>query len=140
MKGFYQICACRPSWSCDLDHLCKLSLLFPRRLHIYLALIDQAVPEEKIFENGGRTTDGRRLDGYTISSPCEPNGSGELKMLTIIGILTFMSRINFRLGGIEHENILGIMAPGIELSPVLTYGTRSAKTEAIGTMFIASLV
>ena len=23
--------------------------------------------------------DGRRLDGYTISSPCEPNGSGELK-------------------------------------------------------------
>ena len=27
----------------------------------------------------GRRTDGRRLDGYTISSPCEPNGSGELK-------------------------------------------------------------
>ena len=25
------------------------------------------------------TTDGRRLDGYTISSPCEPYGSGELK-------------------------------------------------------------
>ena len=25
-------------------------------------------------------TDGRRLDGYTISSPCEPNGPGELKM------------------------------------------------------------
>ena len=36
-------------------------------------------------ENGGQTdgrrttpTDGRQLDGYTISSPCEPNGSGEL--------------------------------------------------------------
>ena len=28
-------------------------------------------------------TDGRRLDGYTISSPCEPNGSGELKMHVI---------------------------------------------------------
>ena len=27
----------------------------------------------------GRRTDGRQLDGYTISSPCEPNGSGELK-------------------------------------------------------------
>ena len=27
----------------------------------------------------GRTTDGRRLDWYTISSPCKPNGSGELK-------------------------------------------------------------
>ena len=26
----------------------------------------------------GRTTDGRRFDGYTISSPFEPNGSGEL--------------------------------------------------------------
>ena len=39
---------------------------------------------EKIFENGGRRlTDGRRLDGYTISSPCEPNGSGELKIRQI---------------------------------------------------------
>ena len=43
------------------------------------------VSEEKIFENGGRRTDGRRTDGrttehgYTISSPCEPDGSGELK-------------------------------------------------------------
>ena len=24
---------------------------------------------------------GRRLDGFTISSPCEPNGSGELKIV-----------------------------------------------------------
>ena len=32
-------------------------------------------------DDGRRTTDdGRRLDGYTISSPCEPNGSGELTM------------------------------------------------------------
>ena len=44
-----------------------------------LALIGQVVSEEKIYENGGWTTDGRWLDGYTISSPCEPNGSGELK-------------------------------------------------------------
>ena len=31
-----------------------------------------------------RTDDGRTdagYDGYTISSPCEPNGSGELKIL-----------------------------------------------------------
>ena len=28
----------------------------------------------------GRTTDGRTPEhGYTISSPCEPDGSGELK-------------------------------------------------------------
>ena len=29
-------------------------------------------------------TDGRRLDGYTISSPCEPNGSGELIIASCI--------------------------------------------------------
>ena len=29
----------------------------------------------------GRKNDRPRLDGYTISSPCEPNGSGELKKL-----------------------------------------------------------
>ena len=52
---------------------------FPRRLHIKFALIGQAISEEKMFENCGRTTDGRRLDGYTISSLCEPNGSGDLK-------------------------------------------------------------
>ena len=29
----------------------------------------------------GRTTDGRTTEhGYTISSPCEPDGSGELKI------------------------------------------------------------
>ena len=51
-----------------------------------MALIGQAVSEKKIFENGGRRTDGRTDDGRTldhghlISSPCEPNGTGELKM------------------------------------------------------------
>ena len=33
----------------------------------------------KMVDGRRRTTDGRRLDGYTISSPCEPKGSGELK-------------------------------------------------------------
>ena len=32
---------------------------------------------EIVYDDDGRT-DGCRLDGYTISSPCEPNGSGEL--------------------------------------------------------------
>ena len=32
--------------------------------------------------DGRRTTDGRTTEhGYTISSPCEPDGSGELKIL-----------------------------------------------------------
>ena len=34
-----------------------------------------------MFEHcGRRTDDGRRIHWYSISSPCEPNGSGELKM------------------------------------------------------------
>ena len=53
-----------------------------------MALVGQAVSEKKIFEivngrrpDGRRTTDGRTPDhGHPISSPCEPNGSGELKM------------------------------------------------------------
>ena len=38
----------------------------------------------------GRTTDGRRTDGrttehgYTISSPCEPDGSGELTKMHLL--------------------------------------------------------
>ena len=36
--------------------------------------------------DGRRTTDDGRTPehGYTISSPCEPNGSGELKMESLI--------------------------------------------------------
>ena len=33
-KGIYHIWTRRPSWSCDLDHLYKLSVPFPRRPHI----------------------------------------------------------------------------------------------------------
>ena len=33
-KGFYHIWAWRPSWSCDLDHLYKLSFPLQRRLHM----------------------------------------------------------------------------------------------------------
>ena len=53
------------------------------RCFIYkLALIGQADSEEKIFEivDGRWTDDGRSPDhGHHISSPCEPNGSGELE-------------------------------------------------------------
>ena len=40
----------------------------------------------EIVYDGRRRTDGRRLDGYTISSPCEPNGSGELKKRPILRV------------------------------------------------------
>ena len=38
-----------------------------------------------VDDDDGRTTDdGRTLDhGHPISSPCEPNGSGELKIMLI---------------------------------------------------------
>ena len=49
---------------------------FPRMIHIKLPLIGQAV--SKIFENGRR-----QFDGYTISSPCEPEPNGELKMVVL---------------------------------------------------------
>ena len=60
---------------------------FPRRLHMKFGF-DWSVSEEKKFENvNGRRQRRRRRrrqrtpdHGYTISSPCEPEGSGELKM------------------------------------------------------------
>ena len=84
-KGFEHFWAWRPSWSCDLDHLYKLSFPPSQGGSTWnLALTGQAVSEEKKFENvNGRrrtTYDGRQTPdhGYTISSPCEPEGSGEL--------------------------------------------------------------
>ena len=67
--SFYHIWAWRPSWSCDLDHLYKLSFPLPKDAPRSLALIGQAVSEEKIFEivddDEGRTPD----HGHPISSP-----------------------------------------------------------------------
>ena len=78
MKGFDHIWAWRPSWSCDLDFL--YTHWFPLAIdasYKNLALVGQAVSEKKIFE----IVDGRTPDhGHPISSPCEPNGSGELKI------------------------------------------------------------
>ena len=64
-KGFVHIWAWRPSRSCDLDHKYKLSFPFPKGDSTYsLALIDQAVSEEKMFEivNVRRTDAGRTPD------------------------------------------------------------------------------
>ena len=36
------------------------------------------VLEKKMFENGGQTTE----HGYTISSPCEPDGSGVMAQVS----------------------------------------------------------
>ena len=48
-----------------------------------LALIGQAVSEEKMFKHCWRQQRRRQQtpeQGYTLSSPCEPDGSGELKI------------------------------------------------------------
>ena len=58
-KRFYHLWAWRPSWSCDLDHLYKLWFTLPKEApHPIWLLIGPAV-SKKIFENGGRTKDGR---------------------------------------------------------------------------------
>ena len=89
MKGFYHIWAWWPPWSCDPDAANKISFPLPKGApQKNLALIGPAV-SEKMFEivYDGRT-DGRWLDGYTINSPCEPNGSGELKNIINLQIRT----------------------------------------------------
>ena len=64
---FYHIWACRPSWSCDLIHLYKLSFPLPKDAphEVWLRL------EENIFE----IVDDRRTPehGHPISSPFEPS-------------------------------------------------------------------
>ena len=67
-KGFYHIWAWRPSWSCDLDHLYKLSFPLPKEApHKNLALICKAVSGEKMFEivddDADAADDGRQTMG-----------------------------------------------------------------------------
>ena len=83
MKGFYHIWAWRPSWSCDLDflytHWFPLPIDASYKIWLWLAKRFQRRRSLKLWTDG-RTDDGRTPDhGHPISSPCEPNGSGELK-------------------------------------------------------------
>ena len=64
-EDFYHIWAWGPSWSCDLDHLYKLSLPLPKEA-------------SNVF--GFHWPSDFKGDGYTISSPCEHDGPGELIM------------------------------------------------------------
>ena len=84
MKGFYHIWALRPSWSCDLDflntHWFPLPIDASYKIWLWLAKRFQRRRSLKLWTDG-RRTDGRTPDhGHPISSPCEPNGSGELIM------------------------------------------------------------
>ena len=45
----------------------------------------------------GRTTDGRTTEhGYTISSPCEPDGSGELIMVRTVYVRTIFHSVRIK--------------------------------------------
>ena len=66
-------------------------------------------------------TDRRRLDGYTISSPCEPNGSGELKKKReivqswILGILPKVNQVIYTLDTICDPNIKTLAQAVLEI-------------------------
>ena len=53
----------------------------------------------------GRTDDGRTPDhGHPISSPCEPNGSGELITLTSVFLCVVLGRWQRMEVTLEHES------------------------------------
>ena len=100
MKGFYHIWAWWPSWSCDLDflytHWFPLPIDASYKIWLWLAKRFQRRRSLKLWTDGrtdGRTTDdGRTPDhGHPISSPCEPNGSGELKNVIVLMLFFFSS-------------------------------------------------
>ena len=68
-KGFYHIWAWWPSWSCDLDHLYKLSFPLPKeaphKIWLLLANWFQRRRRLKLWTDGRRraTGDGRRTMG-----------------------------------------------------------------------------
>ena len=82
MLHFYHISARLPSWSCDLDHLYKLSCSLLTEASHEIWLDWQAISE--IFDNGGRrrntADDGRQsMDINHMCSSCESGGPGEGK-------------------------------------------------------------
>ena len=79
MKGSYHIWAWGSSWSCDLDflyiHWFPLPIDASYKIWLWLAKPRfQRRRSLTLWKDGRWTPD----HGYPISSPCEPNGSGEL--------------------------------------------------------------
>ena len=77
---FYHIWAWRHR--CHVTWIIYINYRFPFLRRLYIKLVGKAVLEEKMFKHCGRRTNGQMLElGYTISSPCEPAGSGELLII-----------------------------------------------------------
>ena len=56
-----------------------------------------------VDDDDGRTDDGRTPDhGHPISSPCEPYGSGELKILNVYGLLNYRVQTDTDKGSRMH--------------------------------------
>ena len=111
MKGFYHIWAWRPSWSCDLDflytHWFPLPIDASYKIWLWLAKRFQRRRSLKLWTDGrqtdGRTDDGRTPDhGHPISSPCEPNGSGELKIGIPLHTPVLLNKIGVKGGYISR--------------------------------------
>ena len=83
-KGFYHIWAWRPYWSCDLDNLYKLLFPLPRDApcEVWLWMAKRFQRRRCLNIVNGRQWQRQRRrtpeHWYTISSPFEPDGSGEL--------------------------------------------------------------
>ena len=112
MKGFYHIWAWQPSWSCDLDflytHWFPLPIYASYKIWLWLAKRFQRRRSLKLWTDGRRTdgrTDGRTPDhGHPLSSPCEPDGSGELKIGIPLQTDSFMMRHHLSLR--KHAHVI----------------------------------
>ena len=78
----------------DLDHLYRIPP-FSWRLRTKFGFDFNDWPSDfgGVFENGGRKTDRHR----SISSPCEPDGSGELKCKGLAPFRSFICSLQFAL-------------------------------------------
>ena len=82
----------------------------------------------------GRTDDGRTTEhGYTISSPCEPDGSGELKKrgdakapYFLYIFITIIKGIYVRMNSLLKRSFAG-NSPRFSFLTVSLYGTQKKK-------------
>ena len=110
-----------------------------------MALVGQAVSEKKIFETVDGRTDGRRTDGrrtadrgHPISSPCEPNGSGELINIVDLNHSLFILRPSQGFWGFREKGYLfsGIWGEGSfifrDLGREQDLGSRGLRKNILG--------